>query len=68
MDETCLYCDRVCFGTIQMLAFGHWRHEACAPGSKAWINYYNGLKSCQRTFEADLLLIHGEKQDDTQGS
>lgn len=40
MGECCHICERVTFGTVVPLAFGHWRHDSCALGSEEWKLYY----------------------------
>jgi len=39
-DETCRICERVPFGKLVYLGFGHWRHDICGLGSKDWELYF----------------------------
>jgi hypothetical protein len=61
MDEHCIICDRVPFGDIVRLGFGHWRHDQCAPGSPAWRERYQQLPSSAKTEEGNILYVTFEK-------
>ena len=64
---SCHYCDRVLWGSPVYLGNGKYRHEACAPGSEGWAQYYRGLPIEKRTSAGDILLSHcAEPKSDTQ--
>ena len=54
-DEFCKVCGRVRWGNWQPLAFEHWRHEECYPGSQNWLEWFKGLSKSQQTEEGKRL-------------
>lgn len=55
MHEFCSVCDRVAWGDIVRLGFGKWRHDACYPGSKAWLEQFRLLPEGKKTAEGKLI-------------
>ena len=60
MDKLCKICERVPFGNITYVGFGHWRHEACAVGSEAWKLYYQRQSATDRRILSEFLNYYTE--------
>jgi hypothetical protein len=67
MNNICCVCDRVPWGEVQRLGHGKWRHAECAPGSKAWAEYYQALPLTQRVAEGELLLRYYQSTHEQKG-
>ena len=56
LDEYCQVCERVYFGDVQVLGFGHWRHSYCRPGSEDWMRYFRALSPERQREEGKIIF------------
>lgn len=58
----CCICER--WGTyphMQLLGRGRYRHDACAPGTPLWLEWYETHPACH-TEAGDILYRHAKRK------
>jgi len=62
MNELCEVCQRVAWGEVARLGFKKWRHDACYPGSAAWLEHFRMLPEREKTEEGKLIYAASMKE------
>jgi len=67
-DKVCTVCGRVLWGAWQALPFDKGRHEDCALGSEAWLDYFKALSPAEKTKLEDFFAFsYPQAEDVAQG-